>query len=146
VRATGFRGRPDDFLVHHGERGVALCGLGPAPVRTDAWRRAGARGRQEAERQRMRRVGLYAGGVAADGVAAFVEGFQLAGYRFAGYASNGDRRPRVQGLTLVGQDSSLRANASTQLADVSAVVGEVFRARDFVNEPASVATPSFLGD
>src|SRR5881296_3262583 len=119
ARAARFGGKAEETLVHHGEAAVALLGLGPVPVGLDAWRRAGARGRQEAERERARRAGAYLGDEAADVAAAFVEGFQLAGYRFAGYLSDTERRPRVQALTRVG---------------------------DLVNEPASVATPRFLAE
>src|SRR5215470_12326073 len=108
ARAAKFRGRPDEVLVHHGDAATALVGLGPAPAGSDAWRRAGARGRQEAERQRARRVAvLVPGGVAPDAIEGFVEGFQLAGYRFAGYASDADeRRPHVEGLTIAGDGLS----------------------------------------
>ncbi|HUE29722.1 MAG TPA: leucyl aminopeptidase [Verrucomicrobiae bacterium] len=142
ARVTRFAGKADETLVHHGETAVALLGLGPLPVGFDAWRRAGARARQEAERERAQRAGAYLGDAAADVTAAFVEGFQLAGYRFAGYLSDPERRPRVQVLTLAGDGERLGA----PLAGVDAVVREIFRARDFVNEPASVATPRFLAE
>jgi len=144
ARATGFRGKAEETLVHHGERAVALLGLGPAPVGLDAWRRAGARARQEAERERARRAGAYLGEAAAEAAAAFVEGFQLAGYRFAAYLSDAQGRPRVQALTLAGE--GLGAGLEAPLAAVAAVVPEIFRARDLVNEPASVATPRFLAE
>src|SRR5207249_915152 len=144
ARATGFRGKAEETLVHHGERAVALLGLGPAPVGLDAWRRAGARARQEAERERARRAGAYLGEAAAAAAAAFVEGFQLAGYRFAAYLSDAQGRPRVQALTLAGE--GLGAGLEAPLAAVAAVVPEIFRARDLVNEPASVATPRFLAE
>src|SRR5437763_10394422 len=142
ARTAGFRGKAEETLVHHGEAAVALLGLGPVPVGLDAWRRAGARARQEAERERARRAGAYLGDAAAEVAAAFVEGFQLAGYRFAGYLSDPERRPRVQALTLVGEGKQLYA----PLARVAAVGQEIFHARDLVNEPASVATPRFLAE
>src|SRR5436190_3221377 len=142
ARTVGFRGKAEETLVHHGEAAVALLGLGPVPVGLDAWRRAGARARQEAERERARRAGAYLGDAAAEVAAAFVEGFQLAGYRFAAYLSDPGRRPRVQALTLVGDGKQLGAS----LAATDAVVQEIFRARDLVNEPASVATPRFLAE
>src|SRR5256712_5203123 len=142
ARAARFGGKAEETLVHHGEAAVALLGLGPVPVGLDAWRRAGARGRQGAERERARRAGVYLGDAAADVAAAFVEGFQLAGYRFAGYLSDPERRPRVQVLTLAGEAKQLGA----PLAGVAALVQEIFRARDLVNEPASVATPRFLAE
>ena len=142
ARVAEFRGKAEEALVHHGDSAVALLGLGPRPLVLDAWRRAGARGRQEAERQRARRVAAYLGDAAADAAAAFVEGFQLAGYRFAGYLSDPERRTRVQMLTLVGEGFGPVLGAP--LAAVDSVVREIFRARDLVNEPASVATPRFL--
>src|SRR3989442_10683971 len=144
ARAAGFRGKAEETLVHHGEAAVALLGLGPAPVGLDAWRRAGARARQEAERERARRAAAYLGAATADGAAAFVEGFQLAGYRFAGYLSDPGRRARVRALTLAGEE--LGPALGAPLGAVAAVVEEVFRARDLVNEPASVATPRFLAE
>jgi leucyl aminopeptidase len=143
-----FRGRPEDVLVHHGEVGVVLVGLGAQGGELDGWRRAGARARQEAERQRAARVAVHVGKTAApEAVAAFVEGFQLAGYRFAGYASDAaERRPKVKRLTVVGDSPAARGPLAERLAAVAAVVGEVFRARDLVNEPASVATPRFIAE
>src|SRR5437899_3699077 len=90
--AGAFRGRTDELLVHHGERTTAFLGIGRAPVADDAWRRAGARARQEAERQRARRVAVYLGenGASREVLAAFGEGFLLAGYRFGRYLSNDD--------------------------------------------------------
>src|SRR5215831_7291303 len=148
ARAAKFRGRPDEVLAYHGDAATALVGLGPAPAGPDAWRRAGARGRQEAERQRAPRVAvLVADGVAADAVEGFVEGFQLAGYRFAGYASDAaERRPHVERLTIAGDGASPRGGLAERLAAAAAVVPEVFRARDLVNEPPSIATPRFLAE
>ena len=145
LRTSDFRGRADEMLVHHAETAAILIGLGAGSTGRDAWRRAGARARQEAERQRARRVAVYAGGGAMpETLAAFVEAFELAGYRFKGYASNDDRRVRVQTLTLVGETLDPRGDLATRLAPVAAVVPEVFRARDLVNEPPSVATPTFI--
>src|SRR2546430_4881444 len=142
ARTAGFAGKAEETLVHHGETAVALLGLGPVPVRLDAWRRAGARGRQEAERERARRAGAYLGDAAAEVAAAFVEGVPLAGYRLAGYLSDPQRRPRVQALRLAGEGQQLRAPR----ARVAAVLQEIFHARDLVNEPAPVATPRFLAE
>ncbi len=147
IRRVEFRGRVDEMLVHHGDASVALVGLGAAPVGVDAWRLAGARARQEAERQRAARVAAVMSGAgrSAAAPAAFVEGFQLAGYRFAGYASDSERRERVRSLLLLG-DGGSGGDLSSALGAVAAVVPETLRARDLVNEPASVATPRFLAD
>src|SRR5919197_1485173 len=105
---TGPRTVSADLLlvpVAEGEARVALRGMGAAPVGIDAWRRAGARGRQEAERQRTARVAAYLGDgePSPEWLAAFAEGFLLAGYRFTRYTSDPERRGRVQSLTLVGE-------------------------------------------
>jgi leucyl aminopeptidase len=147
LREGGFRGKPDEVFVHHGETPIALLGVGSAPASSEAWRRAGARGRQEAERQRARRVSLQVGrGTDMEGLAAFVEGFQLAGYRFAGYVSDPERRARVEKLTLAGDVPMPLETLRARLDQLDALVPEVFRVRDLVNEPASVATPSFLAE
>src|SRR5439155_10109297 len=98
----------------------------------------------EAEREGARGAGAYLGEAAAGAAAAFVEGFQLAGYHFAAYLSDAQGRPRVQALTLAGE--GFAAGLEAPLAAVAAVVPEIFRARDLVNEPASVATPRFLAE
>jgi leucyl aminopeptidase len=148
LRDGAFRGRADEVLLHHDDRPVALLGMGTAPVGVDAWRRAGARARQEAERQRARRVAVALGEAAGDqdALGAFVEGFLLAGYRFGRYLSNDDGRRRVESLTLVSEVMPRPAEVRPVLAAVEAVVGEVFRARDLVNEPASVKTPRYLAE
>ena len=147
IRNVEYRGRADEVLVHHGEAAVALLGLGPSPVAADAWRLAGARACQEAERQHARRVAADVSAAAGtkDSVIPFVEGFQLAGYRFVGYASEPERRARVQSLTLLDATGAV-GNVRSGLDALQAVVPETFRARDLVNEPASVATPRFLAD
>ena len=145
LRRAGFRARADELFVHHGDTPVVLAGLGPAPVQPEAWRRAGARSRQEAERQRAGRVMLQAGVGAPDDMVAFAEGFLLAGYRFARYTSDERGRRTVRALTLAHQALE-PAQLRPRLAALEAMVVEVFRARDLVNEPASVKTPGFLGE
>jgi leucyl aminopeptidase len=147
LRDGDFRGRADETFTYHGDRVVVLVGLGAAPVGTEVWRRAGARGRQEAERYRVRRVAAQLDQPAGqpESLAAFVEGFHLAGYRFTRYSSEPDGR-RVRGLTLLGRTMPPAAALRAALAPVETVVPEIFRARDLVNEPASVKTPTFLAD
>jgi leucyl aminopeptidase len=147
AKAVEFRGRPDDLLVHHvGRQAVALAGLGTNP-QPAAWRKIGAKGRREADRQGARWVALYVGAEAgrAEVLAAAAEGFLLAGYRFDRYRAerNGSRAER---LTLIGEGMP-RPNETRALLDgVAAVVAQVVAARNLVNEPPSVATPAFLAD
>jgi leucyl aminopeptidase len=144
LRAGGFRGRTDELLVYHGARSIALLGRGSG-TDVGAWRRAGGRGRQEAEHQRARRVGVYLGPAATpETVAAFAEGFLLSGYRFLRYASDPARRPRVESLVVVSEAIERVPAVRAALGGVEACLTEVFRARDLVNEPASVKTPRYL--
>ncbi len=147
LRRVDFRARADELFVHHSNPTLVLVGLGPTAPPTDVWRRAGAKARQEAERQRARRVTVQVGAGAdrPDALAAFVEGFQLAGYRFARYTSDEKNKRTVSALTLV-DDALDPATMRGPLAVVEASVAEVFGARDLVNEPASVKTPTFLGE
>ncbi len=147
LHTLDFRGRADDLFTYHGESSVTVLGIGPADG-PDPWRRAGARARLEAERQRAPRVTAYLGPAAAstESIAAFVEGFLLAGYRFARYTSSQDGRRRVERLTCVGETVPSPGTIRPALAMVETLVGEVFRARDLVNEPASVKTPRFLAE
>ncbi|HZP42774.1 MAG TPA: leucyl aminopeptidase [Candidatus Binatia bacterium] len=148
VRELGWRGRTDETLLHTAERTVALLGLGAAPATADAWRRAGARARQEAERQRARRAAAWVAdtGSSSETLAAFVEGFLLAGYRFDRYRSDENGKPQTRSLTVVGATVPRGAEARALVAGVDALVAEVFRARDLVNEPASVKTPRFIAE
>jgi leucyl aminopeptidase len=147
VAAVEYRGKTDETLVNHGPVSTMLIGVGSRPG-PDAWRRAAARGRQEAERQRARRVAAYLGGAAddADVVAAFTEGFLVAGYRFDRYLSDRNGARRVERLALVGEAMPKPAVVAPALAAVEVAVEEVFRARDLVNEPPSVATPRYIAD
>jgi leucyl aminopeptidase len=144
AKTLDFRGRVDETLVHHADRGILLLlGLGTADVGT--WRRAGARLRRESERERARRVVVYVGREtpAPECLAALVEGFQLAGYRFDRHKAEPNGR-RVDTLALVGETMPRPAELRPLLDGVAAVVTQVFHARDLVNEPPSIATPSFL--
>jgi leucyl aminopeptidase len=146
VRTKQFRARADDTFVHQGDLTTVFVGLGSTPATPDVWRRAGGRGRQEAERQRARSVAVYLPDGSPDVLRAFVEGFQLAGYRFTRYSSDPERAANVERLTLVGEGLPRPAALQPVLAAVEASVPEVFRARDLVNEPPSVATPRFIAE
>jgi leucyl aminopeptidase len=147
IKSTHFRARLEEMLVHHGDRSVLLVGLGAQPS-AEAWRRAGGRARQESERQRARRVAVHFAGAGRDTerLASFVEGFQLAGYRFTRYSSDPERQARVESLTLLGADVPRPGGLDAIVGPLEPVLAEVFRARDLVNEPASVKTPQFLAE
>jgi leucyl aminopeptidase len=145
AEAADFRGRPDDVFVHAGDRNtIMLVGMGPTPA-LDAWRKLGSRARREAERQGARRVAACLGDALAraDVLAAVAEGFLLVGYRFDRYKL--ERKPsKVAALVLVGDKAPKPADWKPVLERAAAVADLVCAARDIVNEPPSVATPSFI--
>jgi leucyl aminopeptidase len=147
AKAVDFRGRPEDTLVHHTDKlSLVLLGLGQGELAAERWRRAGARGRREADRQGGGKVlATFGDGTSAHGLTAFVEGFLLAGYRFDRYRE-APKTPGVSALTLAGGAIPAPKEARELLADVESVVRQVAAARDLVNEPPSVATPRFLAD
>ncbi len=144
AKALDFRGRLDEAVAHHDDRGALLL-LGIGGGDPAACRRAGARIRREAERERARRVAVYAGKTAPapERLAALVEGFQLAGYRFDRYKAEPNGR-RVRSLALVGDAMPRPAELRETLDGVAAIGTQVFHARDLVNEPPSTGTPTFI--
>ncbi len=147
ARAVKFGGQVDELLLHQTDRrSIALVGLGSADRGADAWMRAGARGRREAERLGARRVAAYVGEETDPRVvAALASGFLLVGYRFEHYRS--DQRPeRVESLTVGGEHLPAPAAIKPILEDVASIASGVFGARDLVNEPPSVATPRFIAE
>jgi leucyl aminopeptidase len=148
AKDADFRGRLDEALPHLTDRGpVVLIGLGDGAPGADVWRRAGARGRREAERLSAKRVGASLGRSAGDlaALAAFAEGFLLAGYRFDRYRSD-QRAARTESLVLVGDAVPKPALVRPALDAAAAIATAVSAARDLVNEPPSVATPRFLAE
>jgi leucyl aminopeptidase len=146
ARATEFRGRPDELLLHQDDsRTIALAGLGGGKPTVDTWLRLGARCRREADRLGARRVvaALGARGAERDALAGMAQGFLLAGYRFDAYRAE-RRGRRVASLTLVGDSLPPPAAAGRVLHEAARIAAGVFGARDLVNEPPSVATPRFI--
>jgi len=146
VRTSGFRGTDGEVLVTHGpDATVVLLGLGKGTAARASWVRAGAKGRREADAAKARRVvAVLDHAKDATAAAAFVEGFHLAGYRFEEQKGGHEPRPvpRLVVSGRVAQDPAL----ARCLADARTVAECVCAARDLVNQPPSVATPSFLAD
>ena len=145
TQAADFHGRPDEVFVHQGDRGVVmLVGADGAPT-LDAWRKLGARARREAERLGAKRVAASLGDSigSPDVLSAVADGFLLAGYRFDRYKRE-RKAPVAEQLLLVGEHAPKPAEWKPVLEAASQVAGLVFAARNLVNEPPSVATPSFI--
>jgi leucyl aminopeptidase len=144
ARAADFRGRPEDLLVYAGDGAVLLVGMGATPG-LDAWRKLGSRVRREAERQAAARVVVHLGDAAeqVDVLAAVAEGFLLVGYRFDRYKLE-KKASKVASLTLSGRRVPKPAVWKPALANAGTLATLVYAARDLVNEPPSIATPSFI--
>jgi leucyl aminopeptidase len=167
----GFRGRADQtFLFHtHGRLAaprVLLAGLGPrAGFTPETLRLACGRAVKAAQKLKPSALTLalpaHEGTAAASLVRAAVEGLLLGAYRFDRYrtqgregAANTDTEGRgaaraVKGggarVQLVLPEGVAPDAALTQELELGRRVGEAVNwARDLVNEPAAVVTPTFL--
>ncbi|HSJ17634.1 MAG TPA: M17 family peptidase N-terminal domain-containing protein, partial [Solirubrobacterales bacterium] len=133
-------------LHPQGPARVAVIGLGPrdefGPERA---RVAAAISTREAARREARTITWLPpdDGEPAALASALVEGTILAAYRFDRFKQpEGDEpRPRVESLTLLGQDDLSAAAAVARTASEAAN-----RARELQNLPGNVATPSHLAE
>jgi leucyl aminopeptidase len=152
ARADGFAGKRDRTLLLHTLdspfRRVLLVGagraLGPEAVRRFAAVAARAAGPVRATRLALA-VPAGAAGVAdtpLERVRAAVEGAGLAAYRFDRYRAREDPGPE-ETVLLTREELRPLAQAVRQ-AEIT--VAATCRARDLVNEPANVVTPTALAD
>jgi leucyl aminopeptidase len=152
VTAARFRGREAqaNLLPLQGPRrqAIALVGLGErARLDVDAWRRAAGHARHLAAAVSATRV-VIAVSEALDEtrLAAIVEGLRLAGYRFGKYKSEGEAPPDIEDLVIVATKPPADAALTPLWRAVDTTLAAVSLARDLVNEPATVKTPTYLGE
>src|SRR6266545_1092088 len=81
-----------------------------------------------------------------DALSAVVEGTLLSSYTFDKYKSEKNGKPAVETLTLAGPDLEKTPSLSRALEIAQKTVPGVFFARDLINEPASVSTPTYLAE
>jgi leucyl aminopeptidase len=128
---------------------LLLIGLGKAAdIDAETWRRAGARARREASALGVEEIGFFFSPERepTDAAAAIVEGVLLASYQFTKYRSNAKNPLAVKTLTL-HKPGLTRSSAMDQaVRTAEQTVGGVFLARDLINEPPSVTTPTYLGE
>ena len=153
ARADGFTGKRDRTLLLHALdapfRRVLLVGAGrargPEAVRRFAAVAAHAAGRVNASRVAIA-VPLDDAGdgpdTAVERVRAASEGAGLAAYRFDRYRRSEEAGPEETVLLARGDRNAL----ARALRRAEAAVAATSRARDLVNEPANVVTPSALAD
>jgi leucyl aminopeptidase len=148
-----FAGKPGQSLLAHTHGGlparrVALVGLGasagddPRALRTaagSAVRIAGAVGA-------VRAAFTWPPGNADAGLTAPAEGAWLGAYRFDRYFTTEDRNraSSLTSMTLCPPSAASPEVASAELARARITARAVARARDLVNEPAGVLTPTRL--
>src|SRR6266508_3904831 len=152
ITRSGFTGKEGETLLFHTQsrlpsRAVLLLGLGKAEsLETDTWRRAAGKAHMEARAQGARLVVWFfaADRRHADLLAAVVEGTLLSGYVFDKYKSDKNGKPAVETLTLAGVNLQKTPALTRALDVVQKTTPGVFLARDLVNEPASVSTPTYL--
>jgi leucyl aminopeptidase len=155
IAAARFRGRAGqaNVLPLQGPRkqAIAVVGLGDeARLDLEAWRRAGGSSRHLAAAVGATRVAVACGirGVDPTQLGAFVEGFALAAYRFGKYKSDGEAPVEVAELIFVVAASLAAAEKSLESlwSSIEITLAGVTLARDLVNEPAAVKTPTYLAN
>ena len=130
-------------------RMILLLGLGktdnPEP---DTWRRYAARAHREAKGQGAKQLAWFfpATHQSEEKLAAVVEGTCLAAYSFEKYKSEKNGKPPVATLSLVGVELRPSAALTKALDIAQQTIPGVFLARDLINEPASVSTPTYLAE
>jgi len=152
VGADGFTGKRGRTLLLHALdapfRRVLLVGIGRG-ADPETVRRFAAVAARQARDIHAKRVAVTvpldeAGGAggAADRVRAAAEGAGLAAYRFDRYRTDEDPEPDETVVLARGDRAAL--TRAVHLAEIT--VAATCRARDLVNEPANVATPTALAD
>jgi leucyl aminopeptidase len=150
VAEAEFDAKPSSELsLHtHGKLGatrVVLLGLGKAAkIDHDTVRAAAARAVKAADRARVARVTLVLPLKTTGELEAAAEGAQLGSYRFDKYLSE-RKRFTVKELQLVLPEAPTKEQKAA--AKLGVDIGEAVNfARDLVNEPASVMTPTALSE
>ena len=148
---TGFTGKAGQTVTFPTQqrlpsRTLLLLGLGKAGADTETWRRSAANAHKAAKGQRTRHLAWFFTDTRSEAeLAAVVEGSLLSAYAFDKYKSDrADTRPGVDTLSLSGPRLRNTAALSRALEAARKTAPGVCLARDLINEPASVSTPSYL--
>ncbi len=136
-----------------GSQRVIVVGLGSLEgLNLEAVRRASASAFTAARRLGAKHVATIAHGAgiggleAGEAAQATLEGALLASYAFDGWRSAALEAQRVVRLTLVERDESKAAAFAAAVAAANAIHAGVSLARDLVNMPPNVATPTYLAE
>ena len=154
IKRSRFQGKRGQTLVCHAQQRLPsplllLVGLGKHDrLDPTVWRNAGAAARRHAQTWRAKMVAwhLVADTDAPQVGAAVLEGLLLSSYVFRKYKSDDDKTTAVETMLFAGPGLKKNAALNRALDTVQHTVPGVFLARDLVNEPASVATPTYLAN
>ena len=154
IKRGRFQGKRGQTLVCHAQQRfpsatLLLVGLGKRDrLDSAAWRNAGAAARRHAQAWRAKTVAWHlAEDVDAPQIgAAVLEGLLLSGYVFRKYKSDDEKTAAVETVLFAGPSLKKNTALNRALDTVQHTVPGVFLARDLVNEPASVATPTYLAN
>ncbi len=150
ISRRDFRGGRDETLhLAGGERGIQrilLVGMGPAPDRPTALRRAGAIAARQASRLGVGRLAFYAGTVTASEAEAAGVGLGIGAWDFkemkTAPPADEQRAPLDEAVILVAD-----ADARTTGTRAAAALGEgMALARRLGMLPGNVCTPDYLAD
>ncbi len=154
ITRSGFTGKDGETLLFQTQgrlpsRAVLLLGLGKADnVETETWRRVAGKSYREARHQGAKHLAWFfaADRGRDDTLTAVVEGTVLSSYTFDKYKSEKNGKPALETLTLAGAGLRKTPGLTRALDMAQKTAPGVFLARDLVNEPASVSTPTYLAE
>ena len=154
IKRSRFQGKRGQTLVCHAQQRLPsplllLVGLGKHDrLDPTVWRNAGAAARRHAQTWRAKMVAwhLVADTDAPQVGAAVLEGLLLSSYVFRKYKSDDDKTTAVETMLFAGPGLKKNAALNRALDTVQYTAPGVFLARDLVNEPPSVATPTYLAN
>lgn len=154
IERVKFVGKEGEMLLFHTHTRLAspvvlLYGVGKIEgAERETWRRAGGKVQKEARSQGAKQVAWFVADKSQDvaTLAAVAEGALLSSYVFDRYKSEKNGKLAVETLTFVGPHLQTSSPLSNALDAVQKTVPGVFLARDLINEPASVSTPSYLAE
>jgi len=153
ARAEGFSGKPNRTVLLHVPDGPArrilLVGVGRDPA-SERLRRYGAVAIRRGRELRAARVALATsigeglGGTPDEAVRAVAEGAGLGAYAFNRYRKAENDAEVAEAIVIARRGDREMLGRAMRDADVA--VRATYRARDLVNEPANVLTPSALAE
>jgi leucyl aminopeptidase len=158
IAAGDFRGKLGETAVLYSQgalpaRRIILVGLGKREkFNLDAVRRAAGSAAQQAQKLRLNHLativhGSGIGGLETGAAAeATIEGTLSALYHFERLRTPEEPTYPLATLTVVERDTEKIDPVTTAVATAEAVMAGVYLARDLVNLPPNMATPTFMAD